>query len=126
MKTRTLITLTLTLALMVPAGAALAADRTDESATDEVSTPVVSKMVLQLERMKDPRTQQRLYYRVHEVAKLAGQSEKVVLAAIDEGKLCVIRVDGVPLVLANFAKGYVENAAMASTADEDELKLGAR
>ena len=126
MKTRTLITLTLALALMVPAGAALATDDNDALAADKLSQPAVSNMVLQFERVKDPSTQQRMYYRVHEVARSAGQNEAVVMAAIDEGKLCVIRVDGVPMVLANFAQGYVESSAVAMAKALAGVELGSR
>ena len=38
-----------------------------------------------------------------------------VLASIREERLCVIRVDGVPLIPANFAERYVKKATSVAT-----------
>ena len=112
MKPRTLMVVTLVIGLMLPAaGASFAAGSTDQPASEKLSEPPPSNVVLQFERMTDPRTQQRLFYRVHEVASLAGLPKDKILCSIQEGKLCVITVDGVPFIPANFAQGYLEKAA---------------
>ena len=127
MKPRTLIALTLAISLVVPvASVCLAADSTDRPASEKVSIPLVSNMVLQFERMSDPRTQQRLYYRVHEVASQAGITKDDVLASIRDRGLCVIRVEGVPLIPANFAQGYVEYMKKAASVAADAGEQHAR
>ena len=78
-------------------------------------TAATSVVVLQFLEMRDARTQERLYYRVSEVAELAGISTAGVTASIKEGRLCAIIVDGVPLVAANYAKGYLAQGGRRAT-----------
>ena len=115
MKTTKLISMTLAIgltALTVGSAQARENNHADETAITEAATSIV---VLQFLEMRDARTQERLYYRVSEVAGRAGLSTAGVTASIEEGKLCAIIVDGVPLVAANYAQGYLAQVGKRAT-----------
>ncbi len=104
--------------MLVAGGSNLAAERTGLPTVVITVRADSSHVVQQFERMTDDGTGQKLFYRAGEIADLAGLSRDKVLAAIESGSLCSIKVDGVALVSANFVRSFLTRAAVQSRGEQ--------
>ena len=104
--------------MLVVGGSSLAAERTGLPTVVITVRADSSHVVQQFERMTDDGTGQKLFYRAVEIADIAGLSRDKVLAAIEAGSLCSIKVDGVALVPANFVGSFLTRTAVQQRGEQ--------